>query len=390
MNYLDVYHARCGNRGEKHKEREYRAGLKSFEAYLDTHPSSTDVLLNGTPTRVSIISNRQDQFSLTKKVLAPIDTAMGPGSMIQWDDQHWIVYQRSRQPNQTYITCFMIRCNASVAWVDDYGVRRECYCHALSSQDSVVKANYRTWQGQITPQPNQFMEILVSTDDRIRLGQKFIIDQRCWEVLESDKTSAPGITYYSLTQSKVDRMDDDVELSLVDKFKLGKAYIEITDMAVAEHDIVVFQPRLWNQNKYQAAEFSFIYDADGLDIRDGKLRAWRAGEYTVSVYVTAAPEVAKTILVTVGLATAPVYKLYGPKQLRISEQGIYYVMREAVSKEMVPITAWTLSNKLATAKLRDGKLYVVANEDNKIGTTQLTLTTAESTHTLDLIIRSLW
>jgi len=86
LTYNTVYLARIKRRGSNHKDRQYYYGLLSFEKYLEEHPSSVDVEVDEVPTRVSIISNRQDAFELTKKILSRVDTKIGPGSIVKWDE----------------------------------------------------------------------------------------------------------------------------------------------------------------------------------------------------------------------------------------------------------------------------------------------------------------
>jgi len=66
---------------------------------------------------------------------------------------------------------------------------------------------------------------LVPSNDAILLGQKFIIDDRAWFIVEQDKVSAPGITYYSLTEDKIDREDDDFDNKLANFKDKGKVRI---------------------------------------------------------------------------------------------------------------------------------------------------------------------
>lgn len=390
MSYTDVYWARLNHRGRTHKEREYYYGLKDFEKYLAEHPSSTNVLIDEVPTLASIISNRQDQFELTKKILTSIDTAIGPGSMVQWDDEHWIVYQRVRQPNETYTSCYMTRCNNKIVWIDDYGVKRERYCYIVSSEDSKIKANFRTWNGMITPQPNQHLELLIPTDATVRLGQKFIINERAWFVVEYDKISAPGITYYSLTEDKVDRMDDDVEQALVGYAKEGKATIEISDITVGVGEASMINPILYNEGRIEKATYIYDYDAAKVIIEGDVITGVAAGDTEVTIHVADSPDLQATITVHVEQTTGIVYSLEGPLSIRISETVKYIAYATSIEKDIDPILTFTLSNDLVKAKLSDGILFITANEDNKIGPVILTVNTANKEYVKELTIKSLW
>ena len=124
IKYIDVYQYRVDRYGANHKEREYNYNVKKFEKYLQSHPSSQNVFIDNTETLASIISNKQDQYKLTKQILTSINSNIHPGSIIDWDNDKWIVYQKEHQPNQTYNSCYMIQCNKEIKWIDDYGVER--------------------------------------------------------------------------------------------------------------------------------------------------------------------------------------------------------------------------------------------------------------------------
>ena len=71
--------------------------------------------------------------------------------------------------------------------------------------------------------------MLVPARKKISMDQKFIIDGRAWFVDEYDATSSKGVTYYSLTEDKVDRMDDNIEDELANTNKLDCYKISIQE-----------------------------------------------------------------------------------------------------------------------------------------------------------------
>ena len=144
-NYTDIYWYRVTKYGENHKEREYNYSVRNFEKYLNEHPSSVDVIIDSTHTRASIISNKQDQYKLTKQILTSINTIINPGSIVEWNDGYWIVYQKEANPNQAYNSCYMVECNKKLKWIDEYGIEQEEWAYIFSSKDSIIKQNFRTW-----------------------------------------------------------------------------------------------------------------------------------------------------------------------------------------------------------------------------------------------------
>lgn len=395
--YSEVYKYRLNRHGSTHKDREYSYGLENFQKYLAQHPSSVTVFIDGLQTQASIISNKQDEFSLTKEILVRVDTNIHPGSIVTWDQEHWIVYQRVRQPNETYITCYMIRCNNKITWLDEYGAQQYQFCHVLSSQDSKIKGNFRTWNGLITPQPNQYLEMLVPSNDSIKLGQKFIIDQRAWFVVEYDKTSAPGITYYSLTQDKVDRQDDDVDNGLADYKDKNKVRIELDDIAIMQGNSIFIRPIVYKDNAMiQQGVGFYIADNDIAEIQyngtDAMIVGKALGQTKLHAFLIKSPKIHTIVNIDISEIEQPTkYQFEGTESLKISQTGIYTIYSLGAIKTIEPIISCTLSNDLATATLlEDGTVMVKANEKNKLGMVTLTVATEYDTFTKTITIRSLW
>ena len=47
-------------------------------------------------------------------------------------------------------------------WIDSEGHLNQSWGYFVSSLDSKIKANFRTWNSLITPQPNKYAEILMT------------------------------------------------------------------------------------------------------------------------------------------------------------------------------------------------------------------------------------
>ena len=80
----------------------------------------------------------------------------------------------------------------------------------------------------ITPQPNKYLEIITCRNN-IQLGQKFLIDETAWYVVESDYISIKNILYLSLTEDKKDLYTDDLENNIADIVDLNKFKMHIKD-----------------------------------------------------------------------------------------------------------------------------------------------------------------
>ena len=397
-NYTDVYWYRVTKYGENHKEREYNYSVRNFEKYLNEHPSSVDVIVDSTHTRASIISNKQDQYKLTKQILTSINTTINPGSIVEWNDGHWIVYQKEVNPNQAYNSCYMVECNKKLKWIDEYGVEQEEWAYIFSSKDSIVKQNFRTWNRLITPQPNQWLEMLVPAKKTIKMDQKFIIDGRAWFVDEYDATSSKGVTYYSLTEDKIDRMDDNIENGLANANKLDCYKIAIQDeISCGLTDNYIISPLVYNDGVIDTQPLGYIIeDKDVASLmllnNNATIVPISKGQTTLKIYLINQPKVFKSIVINITDMTEQSAVLIGDDSIKTTDFAIYSVYRISDSKIIDPIISFSISdsNLASGILLDDGTLKIIANEDNKLGVVTVIINTSSNTYTKKIAIRSLW
>ena len=397
-NYTDVYWYRITKYGENHKEREYNYSVRNFEKYLNEHPSSVDVIVDSIHMRASIISNKQDQYKLTKQILTSINTTINPGSIVEWNDGHWIVYQKEVNPNQAYNSCYMVECNKKLKWIDEYGVEQEEWAYIFSSKDSIVKQNFRTWNRLITPQPNQWLEMLVPAKKTIKMDQKFIIDGRAWFVDEYDATSSKGVTYYSLTEDKIDRMDDSIENGLANANKLDCYKIDIQDeISCGLNDSYIIDPVVYNDGVIDTQPLGYIIEDSSIASlmslnNNATIIPVNKGQTTLKIYLINQPKVFKSIVINITDMTEQSAVLIGDDSIKTTDFAIYTAYKISDSKIVDPIVSFSISdsNLASGILLDDGTLKIIANEDNKLGVVTVIINTSSNTYTKKIAIRSLW
>ena len=399
LNYWDVYMARVKKHGTTHKEKEYNYGIANFEKFLRESPSAEEVLINGTPFMASIASNKQDQYKVTKEILTTITTPIEPGSLVKWKDAYWLVYQKELQPNQTYNSCFMTCCNHLLKWIDAYGVEHKTWAYVLSSKDSQVKQNFRTWNQLIVAQPNQYMELLTPSQDSIILGQKFIIDDRAWFVTEYDKTSCAGLNYYSLVEDTYDRLDDDKKQELANIKNLGLYHIECDDITIALNTAYSLAPLVYKGDKLIENEKLGFKVEDQMvaevlyDGGDPMVVPYITGSTILTIFLIDQPQVRKKINVVVTEnETITTYTLVGDSSIKTTDTQVYRIVKTTNVNEYLPITSFAIDDDtLATGHIEnDTDLLITANEKNKLGTFILSVTSNESVFTKQITVRSLW
>lgn len=393
IDYFDVYYARRKHRGFTHKQRQFNYGVANFHKFLLQHPSSEEVIIDGQRFLASIVSNKQDQSKLTKKISVEITTPIHPGSIIDWKDMKWIVYQRQVWPNETAIDCYMVRCNQIIKWFDNYGVWCEQYAYIVGPVDSVVKQNFRTWNKLITPQPNIYLQMLIPSGSMIGIDSKFIIGKRAWMVVEYDSISVPGITYYSLVEDKIDKLDDSIDQQIANLPEKNSFTLQVSNQTIQVGVETKIPIIIYNQGVIVNQEIEIINKGElSIEIAGETVNALVQGTTNVQVRLKNQPKVAKQITLTFVKEeqnTQEILEINSQVKLMSTISGQVYKIN-GIDKIIVPIIQFIAQTDLAEIKIQDGKIWIIANSENKIGSFDLVIKTQSSTFNRTISVRSLW
>ena len=197
-------------------ERIKNSGIRSFYKWLAESPHTVRNLSveRGLHFDGLILTDKDKSYQKIMYLNVANTVPLMIGDIMNWelDDgtvEKWILLQEEKKANGTYRTFWIVRCNYLLKWIDDQGHLQQSWAYAVSSVDSKIKGNFRTWNALITPQPNKYAEILMPRYP-ISRATNFIIEDESWTVVELDHTSVPGVIYLSLTENKVNLIYDDL------------------------------------------------------------------------------------------------------------------------------------------------------------------------------------
>ena len=235
MNYVDVFFSRINHHGHTTTERIRNAGIRSFYKWLAESPHTVRALSveRGLYFDGIILSNKDKEYQKIMFLNVANDIALNVGDIMDWslDDgsiEKWLLFQEEKKTNGTYRTFSIIRCNYLLKWIDKLGHLQQSWAYVVSSVDSKIKGNYRTWNSLITPQPNKYAEILMPYYP-IERATNFIIQDESWQTIEVDFTSVPGTIYLSLTENKVNLKYDDLVDDIADTDKRAQYELQIPE-----------------------------------------------------------------------------------------------------------------------------------------------------------------
>ena len=399
MNYLDVYYSRINHLGETTAERVRNGGIRSFEKWKEESPHTVRGLSveRGLYFDGIILTSKDKEYSKIMFLNVANDIPLLIGDIMTWitddgSEEKWILFQEERKVNGTYRTFWIIRCNYLLRWIDDLGHLQQSWAYVVSSVDSKIKGNFRTWNSLITPQPNKYAEILMPRYP-INRATNFIVEKESWTVVEYDHTSVPGVIYLSLTEGKINSIYDDLINNIADTDKLAKYEI-----------LVPSEPQIFSINDNINPTFTLtkngipiemdtilLPDSDHITkIIDGQLVAVKAGEAEITVQLKDFPTISTKLAIIVSDSEQN-FSAYieGPDKIRLDRIGEFSLIG---TEDISGVVSYSINDSklVEIIKIEDNKCVIKANNKNVLGNFVLTAAYNGVDYTKDISIIPLW
>lgn len=399
MGYLDVYFSRINHLGETTAERIRSGGIRSFEKWMAESPHTIRDLSveRGLYFSGIILTNKDKEHEKIMFLNVANNIPLLVGDIMNWtiDDgsiEKWILVQEEKKVNGTYRTFWIVRCNYLMKWIDAQGHLQQSWSYFVSSLDSKIKGNFRTWNSLITPQPNKYAELLMPRYP-IDRATNFIVENESWSVVEYDHTSVPGIIYLSLTEGKVNLIYDDTENNIADLDKLAQYQVVLpeNEQIFAIGDIIAPTLTIMKNGIPYKAEYNLLStDKRIVKVIDGELKAVGTGTVDIIVQLKEYPDIQKTISITVSAAEQE-FSAYieGPDKIRLGRKGTYILVgTEVIDGQVI----YGISNN-SIAKIisvTNNSCEIQANEANILDSVILTATYDGKEYTKNISIIPLW
>lgn len=399
MNYLDVYFSRINHLGETTAERIRNGGKRSFEKWLaeSSHTLRNLSVERGIYFDGIILTSKDKEYEKIMFLEVALDIPIKVGDIMNWtlDDgsiEKWILIQEEKKVNGTFRSFWIVRCNYLMKWIDSEGHLQSSWAYFVSSLDSKIKGNFRTWSNLITPQPNKFAELLMPRYS-IDRATNFIVEDESWTVVEYDYSSVPGVIYLSLTETKVNAIYDDTANDIADLDKLAVYDISIPEITqkFKVNDIIDLTFTLMKNGVPSNEEVEFISnDKKIAKIIDNKLTAISKGNVDIIIQLKQHPSIQKIISIEIGDEENE-FSAYieGNDNLRLDRKGIYILKgtREISEKVVFTINDTTLARIIKTT---NNSCEIQANSKNKLGKVILSATYQDIIYTKEISIIPLW
>ena len=394
--------------GESTAERIRNSGIRSFYKWMAESPHTLRDLSvqRGIHFDGIILTSKDKQYQKIMFLNVSNDTPLLVGDIITWPLEHggeqkWIIIQEQKKVNGTYRTFWIVRCNYLMKWVDRNGHVQQSWSYFVSSLDSKIKGNFRTWNSLISPQPNKYAEILMPRYP-IDRATNFIVEQESWTVVEYDHTSVPGIIYLSLTQGKINSIYDDVDNNLADTDKIANYQLSVPAenqsfnvgdvinpvFTLTKNGIPIEEPMQFSSSNSQVVK-----------IINGQLIAVGQGTATIIITLINYPTIHQNLEITVGQAQTFSAYIEGPASIKLDRDAVYKLVGTTDINQSVN---FVIDNELATVipyekytqqdrvNIPINGCKVHANTKNNLGEFTLTAQYNNITYTKIISVIPLW
>lgn len=401
--YYLVFQERSGNHGKTFKQVVQKQAQRDFKYLLQSSPNAIGVNINskdGDLTKVVTIVVKETETVAKRYFLCDKADQIKIGDFLYWGDSIWLMFKKERDTIEAYDKFEGIECRHFIQWIDKYGVLQETPCYLVAQTDEKVKSNFRTWNNMITPQPNKFMEIITSRNN-IQLGQKFLIDETAWFVVESDYISVKNIIYLSLTEDKKDLYTDDLENNIANIVDLNKFKLQVKDTEIdlgIDEEYQITGTIYLNGNKYSDEFIVEIIEGENLISMNEnfKLTALSEGSVKLRICMEENNEVFEEMTINI-VETAPetiTYQFVGDESIKWGRTKVLQSVKNVNGVAEPTVATFAVTDEqslLASYEINNSSVTITANDDNKIGTVLVSCTFEDGSQVNKIIsVTSLW
>ena len=401
--YYLVFQERSGNHGKTFKEVVKKQERNDFKYFLQSSPNAIKVTINskeGKETKVATILNKENETLVKRYFLCDIADQIDIGDFLYWGDSIWLMFRKERDTIEAHDKFEGIECRHKIQWVDSYGVLQNTPCYLVAQKDDQIKSNFRTWNNMITPQPNKYLEIITCRNN-IQLGQKFLIDETAWYVVESDYISIKNILYLSLTEDKKDIYVDDIADNIANIVDLNKFEMRIKDKEISldiDKEYKIAGEVYLNGNKYSDKIIvEVIEGADLITINDNfTLTALSEGRVVLRICMEENNEIYQEMIINI-VKNAPQnisYQLIGDESIKWGRTKVIQAVKVVDGVSVAIAASFKVVDKeelLSSYEINSSSVTITADTKNKVGNFTI-ICTFEDGSTVEKIIRvtSLW
>lgn len=364
MGYFeDVYLKRLNRYGNNLQERIQNKKINHFKTILKKSPDQVKIFKDGQAYRAILESKTNNEKEVINFLIVSKDLNWDLGTqvvsehLVDLTQKKWLLFHFDEVVSSGYNKYWVLENNRQIEWIKD-GIYHKEWVHF--DKNNAVARNFAI-QFSISGiyLPNRSLNIIMKTNNDLKLGEYVYIDDESWKVSSIDKITIPGLSYIVLEEQYTDKND----LPL-DKTRYLQSWSiqsskgdDIIEIKLSNSSIVDFN--IYYNNDLRNESYDVVIENnDIVHYSNGEFTGKALGETNCIVRLRANPEIEKQFVIKVVEIEKEQYIIVGPERVRQGTDNKYIV-------PFGDFTYSSLKGLIEIKSLEENNLYIKATSIGK-------------------------
>ena len=387
MTYFeDVYLKRINRFGKNIQERIQGKKEYDFNFFKEKSPNKVNVYENNNLISDGVLQNKTnsekeviDYLLVDKDIDFPDGTILKTEQFVDLKKQKWLIFHLDEYVSIGYNRYQLVELDRTIEWIDD-GIIYSEDVHFTGSganlrDKSIISKFTIQFNFSAIFLPNKILNLIMRTNPNFKKGTRLLINDEVWKVSGIDKISVPGVSYVTMEEDYIDKMDD---IDYANSQKL----LDWTIQSSYGNDIQI------KLNIATPVEFISYYQDDRrnesilISIEDEEIAKYENGEFTglkvgktkVKAFLEKSPEVLNYFelevldseqienLSIIGpekikMLDVVTYKISNIENLDITVESNEYLLIKELSADSVTIEGIKIGNGKIIVKKENSTIY---------------------------------
>lgn len=384
MTYFEeVYLKRVNRFGKNIQERIQGKKEYDFEYFKNKSPNKVNIYKDSNFVCDGVLQNKTnsekeviDYLLINKDIDFPDGTILETEQFVDLKKQKWLIFHLDEYVSIGYNRYQIVELDRSIEWINDgliYSEEVHFTGSGANLRDKSITSKF-TIQYNLAAVylPNKILNLIMKTNPNFQKGTRLLINDEVWKVSGIDKISVPGVSYVTLEEDYIDKMDD---IDYANSQKL----LDWTIQSNYGSNIQI------NLNTPTAVEFISYYQDEKRDeqieveIDDKNIAKYENGEFIglqigktkIKVFLTNSPQIFQYFELEVIDTQIENLSIIGPEKIKLFDIVTYDISNinelsiDVESTDNILIKE-NIENKVTIEGVKIGKGKLIVKKDNEI------------------------
>lgn len=397
MTYFeDVYLKRINRFGSNIQERIQGKKEYDFEYFKAKSPNKVKVYENSKFISDGVLQNKTnsekeviDYLLVNKDVSFPDGTILETEQFVDLKKNKWLIFHLDEYVSIGYNRYQLVELDRTIEWIEDGLV----YSEDVHFTGSGANLRDKSITSKFTIQynlaavylPNKILNLIMRTNPNFKKGTRLLINDEVWKVSGIDKISVPGVSYVTMEEDYVDKMDDiDYANSkkLLD-WTIQSNYGDNIQIPLGVPSTIQFISYYQDEKRNEPISFN-IEDDEIVKYENEEFTGLQVGTTKIKAFIEESPEIYKDFKLEVLEQQTENFSIIGPEKIKMFDIVNYQISN--INNFVISIESE--NDNLIIKEIGDDYIII---EGAKIGIGKLVVKKEETViYEKEISIESIW